>query len=155
MTCLIPGGVTFRVHLLDTKLPCEGDDPNKKFLLLRFEVSDTGRGMTPDDMRTLQASWKHETPEAVTREIGSGNVLKSSKGWGLGLWICSFMVKGALGGMMGCFSDGPGLGMTFFVEVIFESDEKLGLLMIEAEKLRCVHGGLEKIYCMFYCGPNI
>jgi signal transduction histidine kinase len=70
------------------------------------EVSDTGPGMTAEDMARLFQPFVRIMTPGVPKEPGTG----------LGLHISKRIVE-AHGGEVGCASDGPGKGMTFWFKL--------------------------------------
>ncbi|UUZ52555.1 hypothetical protein LP419_24550 [Massilia sp. H-1] len=87
------GSVTVRVMMqLDSEAEC----------LLRFEVSDTGIGLSDEEAARLFQSFQ-QADTSTTREFG---------GTGLGLAICSQLAE-LMGGAVGVES-APGCGSTFW-----------------------------------------
>jgi signal transduction histidine kinase/DNA-binding response OmpR family regulator len=76
----------------------------------RFEVSDSGVGIQPENCATIFDSFAQEDNSA-TRKYG---------GTGLGLAICKQLVE-LMGGQIGVQSS-PGIGSTFFFTVILAND---------------------------------
>ena len=74
-------------------------------LAIRFNVSDTGIGLTPDQQKVIFGRFS-QADSSTTRKFG---------GTGLGLAICKDMVE-ALGGSIGVNSS-PGKGSTFWFNV--------------------------------------
>jgi PAS domain S-box-containing protein len=72
---------------------------------VRFSVSDTGRGIRPEDQRQLFEAFAQIAPQA-TRPV---------EGTGLGLYICRMLTE-ALGGKLGLESR-FGIGSTFWLEL--------------------------------------
>jgi two-component system, sensor histidine kinase and response regulator len=76
----------------------------------RFEVSDTGPGIPPEQLPRLFEPF----------EQGGGDTASRFGGTGLGLNICSRLVN-LMGGRIGVFSE-PGRGSTFWFELEMEPD---------------------------------
>ena len=87
------GAIVIRVRQVE-----EGDED----LVLRFEVQDTGIGLTPDQIRRLFQSFS-QADTSTTRKYG---------GTGLGLAISKRLAE-LMGGAVGVESE-PGRGSTFF-----------------------------------------
>ena len=85
-------------------------DSQIRYSLIRFEVEDTGIGMTPDDMRKI-----FEAFEQV------GDIEKQSQGTGLGLAITKQLVD-LMGGELYVRSE-FGQGTTFWFEVMLPITE--------------------------------
>lgn len=77
--------------------------------LIRFSVSDTGIGFSPDFRGRLFGRF-HQADETITRRFG---------GTGLGLSICRDLVE-LMGGALDCESQ-PGVGSTFWFDLPLES----------------------------------
>jgi len=77
--------------------------------LIRFSVSDTGIGFSPDSGDRLFGRF-HQADETITRRFG---------GTGLGLSICRDLVE-LMGGTLDCESQ-PGVGSTFWFDLPLES----------------------------------
>ena len=77
--------------------------------LIRFSVSDTGIGFSPDSRDRLFGRF-HQADETITRRFG---------GTGLGLSICRDLVE-LMGGALDCESQ-PGVGSTFWFDLPLES----------------------------------
>lgn len=71
-----------------------------------IEVTDSGAGISAENMNKVFG----EFSQFNAKELQGGG------GSGLGLWICKEIVK-QHGGIIGCYSDGPGQGSTFFVQL--------------------------------------
>jgi PAS domain S-box-containing protein len=93
------GEVRVEVRLL------EGDADKAR---IRFEVRDTGIGMTPEQLASLFTAFT-QADSSTTRKYG---------GTGLGLSICKRIVD-QLGGCIGASSE-PGVGSSFVFELPFE-----------------------------------
>jgi signal transduction histidine kinase/CheY-like chemotaxis protein/HPt (histidine-containing phosphotransfer) domain-containing protein len=78
--------------------------------LVRFEVTDTGKGIQPENLATIFESFAQED-NSTTRQYG---------GTGLGLAICKQLVE-LMGGEIG-ISSKPGIGSTFFFTVPLAAD---------------------------------
>jgi len=90
------GSITLRSRLLEER----GNQ-----CLLRFEVEDTGIGMSPDQMARIFVPFE-QADASTTRRFG---------GSGLGLAITRYLVE-LMGGMVGVDSQ-PGRGSTFWISV--------------------------------------
>ena len=95
------GSVTLRADRTATR-------PGADALVIRFEVTDTGIGITPDDARQLFQPFT-QADASTTRTYG---------GTGLGLAISRRLTE-AMGGTIGVDSE-PGQGSTFWCEIPFE-----------------------------------
>jgi len=78
--------------------------------LVRFEVTDTGKGIQPENLATIFESFAQED-NSTTRQYG---------GTGLGLAICKQLVE-LMGGKIE-ISSTPGVGSTFFFTVPLAAD---------------------------------
>jgi signal transduction histidine kinase/ActR/RegA family two-component response regulator len=90
------GSVSLRVRL---------DDESASDVLMRFEVTDTGIGIAPEDQKRLFTAFE-QADGSMTRKYG---------GTGLGLAICKRLVK-MMGGNVGITSQ-VGCGSTFWFTV--------------------------------------
>ena len=77
--------------------------------LIRFSVSDTGIGFSPESRDRLFGRF-HQADETITRKFG---------GTGLGLSICRDLVE-LMGGTLDCESQ-PGVGSTFWFDLPLEA----------------------------------
>jgi PAS domain S-box-containing protein len=101
------GSITLRADLLPTR-------PGGDALIVRFEVEDTGIGITPDDADRLFQPFT-QADASTTRTYG---------GTGLGLAISRQLTE-AMGGTIGALGE-PGQGSTFWCEIPFESPRGTG-----------------------------
>jgi two-component system, sensor histidine kinase and response regulator len=97
------GEVVVRVTAADTKGSAETGNENK---ILRFEVSDTGDGITPDKVTAIFQPFL-QADSSTSRRYG---------GTGLGLSISTGLVE-LMGGTLGVHSQ-PGEGSTFWFTVL-------------------------------------
>lgn len=86
-------------------LRCRVAEDNENDMLLRWEVADTGIGITADDQKRLFTAF----------EQADGSMARKYGGTGLGLAISKRLVK-MMGGEMGVESE-PGQGSTFWFTV--------------------------------------
>jgi CHASE2 domain-containing sensor protein/CheY-like chemotaxis protein len=70
------GNVTFRVECLDTSEQDNSEDNPEKLVTLRFQVEDTGVGMSPNQLETIFLPFEQV-----------GEIYRKSEGTGLGLTI--------------------------------------------------------------------
>ncbi|KPA09409.1 multi-sensor hybrid histidine kinase, partial [Candidatus Magnetomorum sp. HK-1] len=96
---------------VSTKLLSEYQEKNKSMVILRFMVSDTGIGMTKDEVGRLFQSFT-QIDKSITRKYG---------GTGLGLSICKNLVE-MMGGKITIESN-PGHGSTFTFNVKLQKQE--------------------------------
>lgn len=80
---------------------------------LRFEVSDTGIGISRENMKHIFNKYQQADP-SIARNYG---------GTGLGLSICKSLTQ-AMGGSIGVDSPGLGHGSTFWLEIPFQAVPK-------------------------------
>jgi CheY-like chemotaxis protein len=92
------GGIVLKLHFL----PCE-----RPYCLLRFEVTDSGIGLTEAEIARLFKSFE-QADNSITRKFG---------GTGLGLAICKQLAL-LMGGDVGVNST-PNLGSTFWFQARF------------------------------------
>ena len=93
-------------------------------VLLRFEVRDSGIGMTPEEMERLFSAFE-QADSSTTRRFG---------GTGLGLAISRRLVE-LMGGTIGARSE-PGEGATFWVELPFARSDQTPQQLATIESLR-------------------
>jgi signal transduction histidine kinase len=79
---------------------------SKEGAIIRFTVSDTGVGITPEDMQKLFTEGGH----------GKESIKVNVDSTGYGLFVAKQVVD-AHGGKISAFSDGAGKGSTFIVEL--------------------------------------
>jgi CheY-like chemotaxis protein len=87
---------------------------------LRFEISDTGTGVTVADQATIFEKYR----------VGHASAARNYVGTGLGLAICRGLVE-AMGGMIGLRSE-IGKGSTFYFEIPLQLPSKESLSSEEA-----------------------
>ncbi len=104
------GEVVVEVRQEGTRRGARGteDDQTAGKVHLRFEVRDTGIGMTPEVQRRLFQAFVQ----------GDGSVTRKYGGTGLGLAICRQLVE-LMGGAFGAISE-PGRGSRFWFSIPFE-----------------------------------
>jgi signal transduction histidine kinase len=113
-------GVHYLRHESDEAIP----DPTSKsewgegeVLYLQFQVTDTGRGMTEEELKPVFQRFSQASPKTHARKLntfaGSDSVLINSEygGSGLGLYIARLLTR-LQGGQIGVISV-PGRGSTF------------------------------------------
>ncbi len=94
------GGVTFTVDLLETSEPAE----EEKTALIRFQVEDTGPGITPEDLERVFDPFQQV-----------GGLSHLVEGTGLGLAISQRLAH-LMGGMLKVDST-PGKGSSFWLDI--------------------------------------
>jgi two-component system, sensor histidine kinase and response regulator len=109
------GSITISGHLIKR----ESSD-----VLLRYEVSDTGIGMTREQLNNLYSAFE-QADISTTRRFG---------GTGLGLVICKRLVE-LMGGSISAQSE-PGKGSTFTVEIPFTVSEAAPQTSIDPQAVR-------------------
>uniref|UniRef100_A0A0G4HIU1 histidine kinase n=1 Tax=Chromera velia CCMP2878 TaxID=1169474 RepID=A0A0G4HIU1_9ALVE len=99
---------------------------NMPFVVMRISVTDTGPGLSEEDMAALFRPYG---------QVRAGE-LQSGGGTGLGLVICKSFVEAHAGGVIGVESEGRGQGSTFFFEsLLFRADAKAAE---EDDAVQCV-----------------
>ena len=111
------GEVSMRVETLEVTPSPDGLGPDRK--RLRFEVTDTGIGMTEEQCQQIFAPFS-QADSTVSRRFG---------GTGLGLSVSSKMVKG-MGGEL-CVTSELGKGSVFFFELSMPVVEEHGKQAVE------------------------
>jgi signal transduction histidine kinase/CheY-like chemotaxis protein len=98
------GQVTFRVSELKRRQASDSSAHHSARLLLRFEIVDTGVGMTSEQLERIFQPFEQV-----------GDVSRRAEGTGLGLTISQKLVR-AMGGELQVKSE-PGRGSTFWFEI--------------------------------------
>ncbi|MDR2162959.1 MAG: response regulator [Clostridiales Family XIII bacterium] len=118
--------LTVKAEPMDTAdLDKEGAPPSGKSVCLTFEVSDTGKGMTEDDLKALFTKYSKV-------EDASGHKIE---GTGLGLFITKSLVE-LMGGRVSVDSE-HGRGSVFTVSVI---QEQVGTDVIGSDVAKGLEG---------------
>ncbi|WP_413283810.1 response regulator [Vibrio sp. MA40-2] len=108
------GEVIIKVILLSRK---------ENTLSLRFEVNDSGIGMTPEQMSRLFQSFS-QADSSTTRKYG---------GTGLGLTICKKLVE-MMGGEIGCSSvEGKGSQFYFVLDFVIQKTQSIEIQKITSK----------------------
>jgi signal transduction histidine kinase/CheY-like chemotaxis protein/HPt (histidine-containing phosphotransfer) domain-containing protein len=107
LTNLVANGVKFTDHG-EVTLQAFLEEDGRERVLVRFEITDTGIGISPEGQQRLFTPFT-QADSSMTRRFG---------GTGLGLAICKQLVE-LMGGHIGVTSR-PGTGSTFWCTAAFE-----------------------------------